>query len=86
MTEEKAAQYPRILQVQSTKAMKKNKGEPSKYSLLKHFINHRDKFDAEYKRQMFEFGEIQLQEETMKKYDRVSGQAQINFLALNKKS
>ena len=35
---------------------------------------------------MFEFGVAKLRQEKMKKYDRVSGQAQMNFLALSKKS
>ena len=60
--------------------------EPSKYKLIKMFIDHRQKFDEDYKKKLFEFGVTELQQEAMEKYDKVSGQARLNFLALNKKS
>ena len=50
------------------------------------FIDHRQKFDEDYKKKLFEFGVTELQQEAMEKYDKVSGQARLNFLALNKKS
>ena len=60
--------------------------EPSKYRLMKHFIEHQERFDDECKQRMFEFGEEVLKSEAMSKYNLVSGQSKINFLALSKKS
>ena len=54
--------------------------------LQKFFIDHQDKFDDEYKRKLFEFNQQESTRELMSKYDRSSGQAKINYLALNRKS
>jgi hypothetical protein len=47
--------------------------EPSKYKLIKIFVNHSEKFDEDYKKKLFEFGVGELQQEAMEKYDKVSG-------------
>jgi len=60
--------------------------EPKKVELVELFKRHQATFDKECKAKMFEFGEEVLYDEANRKYDRVSGQAKINFLALGKKS
>lgn len=82
--EEQAAQYPRIPHALSTKMYEGR--EPKKVELVELFKRHQEKFDTECKSKMFEFGEEVLYDEANRKYDRVSGQAKINFLALGKKS
>ena len=60
--------------------------EPLKYKLMSLFMAHQDRFEKECKQKLFEFCEEVLEDESMKKYDKLNGQAKLNFLALNKKS
>ena len=57
--------------------------EPRKYKLIKLFMEHEAKFSEEYKSKLFELGEGIAEEEQMSKYDKIGGQAKLNFLALN---
>ena len=62
---EKDAMYPHMADDKKRKTSFK---EPSQNMLTKIFMSHHDRFDEEYKRQLFELGEKELAHEAMEKY------------------
>ena len=81
---EQAAQYPRLPKTHSTVTY--HEREPKQFRLIEIYESHKHKFDAAYKQKLFQYGEDVLRKEEAVKYDRVEGQAKINFYALSKKS